>query len=80
MPDAAERDAEWQALMPLLNEFWLRVQQGVTARHAPGRLKLWLNSLRRCYRQADDLYHRIRGIKESLDVSAVLSASSVMTG
>jgi len=74
MPIEAERDAEWHVLMPLLSEFWMRVQQNVVARHAPGRLKLWLNSLRRTYGQADDLYHRIRGIKECRDVSAVLSA------
>lgn len=72
---AADRDAEWRELMPLLDEFWQRVKQCVVARHAPGRLKLWLNSLRRCYPQAEALYGRIRSLTAVADVDAVLAAS-----
>ena len=43
---ASERSAEWAELQPLLAEFWRQVQGRVVAGHAPGRLKLWLNSLR----------------------------------
>jgi tRNA-dihydrouridine synthase C len=43
----ADRAAEWAELQPLIGEFWLRVLAKVEARHAPGRLKQWLNLLRR---------------------------------
>jgi hypothetical protein len=43
----ADRAAEWAELLPLIAEFWLRVLAKVEARHAPGRLKQWLNLLRR---------------------------------
>ena len=68
----ASPDAEWSELMPLLDEFWLRVQQRVSTRHAPGRLKLWLNSLRRTYPQAEVLYHRVRGLSDVREVGGVL--------
>ena len=70
----APRDAEWQALRPLLDEFWVRVQQRVVARHAPGRLKLWLNSLRRCYPQAEALYRQVRTVNDCRGVDAMLTA------
>lgn len=70
-----DREAEWRELAPLLDEFWRRVKQCVVARHAPGRLKLWLNSLRRCYPQAEALYRRIRSLTSVADIDAVLAAS-----
>ena len=72
--DAGSRDAEWNELFPLVGEFWVRVQQRVVARHAPGRLKLWLNSLRRCYPQAEALYQRVRPVSDIMGVDAVLIA------
>lgn len=69
-----QRDAEWRELLPLVSEYWQRVQRRTTARYAPGRLKLWLNSLRRCYPQAEALYHRIRPLSDIQDVSAALAA------
>jgi len=67
-------DEDWGELLPLVGEFWIRVQQRVTPRHAPGRLKLWLNSLRRCYPQADILYHRLRPVNDVQEVGSVLAA------
>jgi tRNA-dihydrouridine synthase C len=52
----ADRAAEWAELLPLIAEFWLRVLAKVEARHAPGRLKQWLNLLRRNFPQAEALY------------------------
>jgi hypothetical protein len=45
---------------PLIAEFWLRVLAKVEARHAPGRLKQWLNLLRRNFPQAEALYRELR--------------------
>jgi tRNA-dihydrouridine synthase C len=63
---------DWAQLSALLREFWQRVQGRVLARHAPGRLKLWLNLLRRAYPQADALYRRIRACNDVAKVSAAL--------
>ena len=69
--DAQDPARDWAELSILLLEFWQRVSARVAARHAPGRLKLWLNLLRRGYPQADALYHRIRACS---DVGAVFAA------
>lgn len=70
----AERASEWRELLPLVDEYWQRVQGLTTPRYAPGRLKLWLNSLRRCYPQAETLYHRVRPLSDVGDVSVALTA------
>ncbi len=72
--ESVDREAEWRELAPLIDEFWHRVKLCVVARHAPGRLKLWLNSLRRCYPQAETLYSRIRPLTSVVDVDAALVA------
>ena len=64
---------DWPELAPLLTEFWQRVRARLQARHAPGRLKSWLNLLRRTYPQADILYHRIRACKDPETVGAALA-------
>jgi tRNA-dihydrouridine synthase C len=77
--DAGEQSepvADWAPLSALLQEFWLEVRRRVRARHAPGRLKLWLKLLRRTYPQADDLYRRIRACNDLGAVSAALAAAT----
>lgn len=74
----AEPNEDWQTVVPLVCEFWVRVQQRVTARHAPGRLKLWLNSLRRAYPQAEVLYQRLRAVNDVRDADALLKAHVAM--
>lgn len=58
-----ERASEWAELQPLLAEFWHQVQGRVDARHAPGRLKLWLNSLRQVFTEAESLYWALRPLR-----------------
>lgn len=65
---ADKRDADWLELLPALAEFWRQVQAYVEPRHAPGRLKLWLNLLRRTFVGANSLYWAVRplhGIDET---------------
>lgn len=64
---------DWLRLTLLLNEFWQRVQTKVHAHHAPGRLKQWLNLLRRRYPQAELLHAKIRPLREIASISAVLA-------
>lgn len=70
-PDAAD----WQALLPLLGGYWQAVLARVEARHAPGRIKQWLNLLRRHYPQAEILFQVIRPLREAEDVAATLVAA-----
>lgn len=69
-PDAAD----WQALQPLLAEFWLQVRAKLAPRHAPGRLKQWLNLLRRNYPGAEALYRCVREMNEADAIGAALAA------
>jgi tRNA-dihydrouridine synthase C len=75
-PGDGEPPEDWTQLSVLLREFWQRVQFRVAARHAPGRLKLWLSYLRRNYPRADVLYRRIRACDDIDGVSAALAAAT----
>jgi tRNA-dihydrouridine synthase C len=46
---------DWAALQPLLAVFWDRVRQHIVPRHQAGRLKQWLNLLRRRHPEAEGL-------------------------
>ncbi|AVR88385.1 tRNA dihydrouridine synthase [Thauera aromatica] len=76
-PDAAERAREWQALLPVLGDFSVRVQRKVEARHAPGRIKQWLHLLARSYPQARQLFAAIRGLRTLAEVEAALGRHGV---
>lgn len=69
-------DAEWHELQPLIRDFWRGVQAKVLPRHAPGRLKQWLNLLRRRYPQAADLYTRIRPARTVAEIDRELAAAA----
>ena len=66
------RAADWLELQPLLAEFWSQVQGRVNSSHAPGRLKLWLNSLRRTFVEAEVLYMAIRPLRRIEDTTRML--------
>lgn len=64
----------WPALLPLLARYWDNVARHVEPRHRPGRLKQWLNLLRRRFVQAEDLYQRLRVVADAAAVQAQLHA------
>ena len=70
-------EGEWTELSPLIADFWAQVQERVVARDAPGRLKLWLNSLRRTFAAAEALYAAIRPLRACEDVTRVLAGAGV---
>ncbi len=63
----------WQALRPLLQVFWARIALHVEPRHRPGRLKQWLNLLRRRFAEAEQAYAEVRTLTLATDVEAWLS-------
>lgn len=71
---AAPTADEWAALLPQLAAFWQGVLDKVEARHAPGRLKLWLGYLRRTWPQAEALHAAIRPLRVPAEITAVLDA------
>lgn len=67
-----DRQAEWEALRGLLSLFWRRVRRKVAPRFAPGRLKQWLNLLRRNFPQAERLFQEIRAMRHVDEIESVL--------
>ncbi|MCK9260447.1 MAG: tRNA-dihydrouridine synthase [Azoarcus sp.] len=76
--DAGVRAAEWAVLEPLIAEFRNRVVAKVAAHHAPGRIKQWLNMLRRRYEQAEALYMQIRPLKTLAAIDQVLVSRGIL--
>ena len=54
----------WSALLPLIAEFWQLVCSRLDQRQQAGRLKQWLNFLRRKYPEAEVAYMALRTINE----------------
>ncbi|MGM9512713.1 tRNA dihydrouridine synthase [Roseateles sp. DB2] len=57
---AGGQGLDWQALQPLMLQFWRQVQAHVQPKHQAGRLKQWLHYLRRQYPEAGEAYQRVR--------------------
>lgn len=62
--DPSRPPLEWDALMPLMGEFWDLVSHKIEPRARAGRLKQWLNYLRRHYPEAGEAYLRVRTIND----------------
>ncbi len=50
----------WQALLPLIDDFWRQIATRVEPRHRCGRLKQWLNYLRGRYPEAQQAFDELR--------------------
>jgi tRNA-dihydrouridine synthase C len=74
---ARDAASDWPRLMPFVNEFWLGVQRKLEARHAPGRLKQWLNLLRRNFPQAELLYQQVRPLRDVAGIDVALAAAGI---
>jgi len=66
---AAPSALGWAELQPLLAAFWTLVGQRIEPRARAGRLKQWLNYLRRAHPQADVAYAAVRAINDPLAVA-----------
>ena len=66
------RDIGWTELQPLLVAFWNLVCAKIEPRARVGRLKQWLNYLRRRHPQAETAYQSVRTINDPLVVAAML--------
>ncbi len=62
----------WQTLRPLINDFWALVSGRVERKHRAGRLKQWLNFLRRRYPEAEAAYAALRTVNDPALIDAWL--------
>ena len=65
----------WSTLMPLLADFWRRVSVRVEPRHRAGRLKQWLNLMRRRYPEAQQAYDALRRVNDPALLAATMFAN-----
>jgi tRNA-dihydrouridine synthase C len=61
---APQAGVGWPELLPLLAEFWHIVCTRLDARSRAGRLKQWLNFLRRRFPEAETAYQQIRTLND----------------
>ena len=66
----------WAVIEPLLWRYWRRVAGHVVPRHRSGRLKQWLNMLRRRFPEAQMAYDAVRTVNEPAAFEAQLFGST----
>lgn len=69
----------WQMLQPLLGEFWVLVCSRLERRQQAGRLKQWLNFLRRRHVQAERAYVELRTLHDPILVTQWLVREGVLS-
>jgi len=63
---------DWAALRPHVRHYWRNIAAHVSPRHRAGRLKQWLNLLRRRFPQAQAAFDTVRTFNDPLVVEALL--------
>ena len=72
---AASAGLGWDAVQPLVEAFWVLVQAHIDPRARAGRLKQWLNLLRRRHPEAEALYQAVRTVDDWRVVGQTLAAA-----
>jgi len=63
---------DWATLEPLVADYWRRIGPTIAPRHRAGRLKQWLNMLRRRFPAAQQLWDLIRTVNDPARVDRLL--------
>jgi tRNA-dihydrouridine synthase C len=63
---------DWATLAPLLHVYWALIVPRVVPRHRPGRIKQWLNFLRRRHPEAEVAYQAVRTLNDPRQIEAWL--------
>lgn len=74
---AAATNLEWHSLFPLIQDFWDLVGRRLDKKSRTGRLKQWLNFLRRSYPEAEAAYQALRTYNEPERVDAWLASEQL---
>ena len=75
----AHAGVTWAELLPHIAEFWHLVCTRLDARSRAGRLKQWLNFLRRRYPQAETAYQQLKTINDPAQIDAWLAQQPYST-
>jgi tRNA-dihydrouridine synthase C len=70
----------WAAVQPLLPRYWQRIAGHVAPRHRAGRLKQWLNLLRRRFPEAQEAFDTVRVTNDPHEVEQLLSLAPDLGG
>ncbi len=62
----------WARVLPLLAQYWALLAHGIAPRHRAGRIKQWLNLLRRRHPQAQLAFDAIRRLDQTAPIEALL--------
>ena len=68
---------DWHSLLPLVQDFWDLVGRMLDKKSRTGRLKQWLNFLRRSYPEAEAAYQTLRTFNEPERVDAWLGSEQL---
>jgi tRNA-dihydrouridine synthase C len=68
---------DWQSLLPLIQDFWDLVGHRLDKKSRTGRLKQWLNFLRRSYPEAEVAYQALRTFNEPERVDVWLASEQL---
>jgi tRNA-dihydrouridine synthase C len=75
--EAASAEVTWEMLQPLIADFWHIVCGSLERRQQAGRLKQWLNFLRRRHPEADAAFMAVRTLDDPVAVTQWLLAHGV---
>lgn len=67
----------WAELQPQLASFWQLVCDGLEPRQRAGRLKQWLNLLRRRFPEAEHAFQHVRTLTDQRTITAWMAAQTV---
>ena len=69
-----QRTPDWAEIEPLLGLYGRLIAPRVAPRHRGGRIKQWLNMLRRCHPEAQRAYDAVRALHAAEDIDRALAA------
>ena len=72
---AAAMVVAWSDLLPHLADFWRLVCRDLEPRQRAGRLKQWLNLMRRRFPEAEIAFQQVRTLTDDAAVNAWLQAA-----
>jgi len=70
--DPGQEGLAWPELLPLVADYWQRLEPHFPARARAGRLKQWLNLLRRRHPEAEAAWDLVRTVEEPARISGLL--------
>ncbi|TAK95157.1 MAG: tRNA-dihydrouridine synthase family protein, partial [Aquabacterium sp.] len=74
LPTGGSAEPDWSSLQPLLGYFWQLILANVEPRARTGRMKQWLNYMRRRHPEAQEAYMQIRTLTDSRLVDPIVKS------